>query len=140
MKRPIGPALAALAMLAGMLAGTALPAQAAAATGVKSVKTLAAAATPSGISPSDLASAYKLGSGGSGATVAIVDAYDDPNAESDLATYRTQYGLPPCTTANGCFRKVDQNGGTNYPSPDTGWAGEISLDVDMVSAICPSCH
>src|SRR4051794_27049718 len=95
---------------------------------------------PSGYGPADLVNAYKIPSGGSGATVAIVDAQDDPNAESDLATYRSQYGLPPCTTANGCFRKVDQNGGTNYPSPDTGWAGEISLDVDMVSAICPSCH
>jgi subtilase family serine protease len=95
---------------------------------------------PSGYGPADLVSAYKIPSGGAGATVAIVDAQDDPNAESDLATYRSQYGLPACTTANGCFRKVDQNGGTNYPAPDTGWAGEISLDVDMVSAVCPSCH
>lgn len=97
-------------------------------------------AAPSGYGPSDLQSAYALPSGGSGATVAIIDAYDDPNAESDLATYRSQYGLPACTTANGCFRKVDQNGGTSYPTPDSGWAGEISLDVDMVSAVCPSCH
>ena len=49
-------------------------------------------------------------------TVAIVDAYDDPNAESDLAAYRSQYGLAACTTANGCFRKVNQNGGTSYPA------------------------
>ncbi|MEU5432810.1 putative Ig domain-containing protein [Streptomyces sp. NPDC020719] len=97
-------------------------------------------AAPSGYGPSDLQSAYALPSGGSGATVAIVDAYDDPNAESDLATYRSQYGLPACTTANGCFKKVDQNGGTSYPTADSGWAGEISLDVDMVSAVCPSCH
>ncbi|MFJ7909120.1 putative Ig domain-containing protein [Kitasatospora sp. NPDC096204] len=99
---------------------------------------------PSGYGPSDLASAYKLpasgGSGGSGATVAIVDANDDPNAESDLAAYRSQYGLPACTTANGCFKKVDQRGGTSYPTADSGWAGEISLDVDMVSAVCPNCH
>ena len=97
-------------------------------------------ATPSGYGPSDLQSAYALPSGGSGATVAIVDAQDDPNAASDLATYRSQYGLPACTTANGCFQKVDQNGGTNYPTADSGWAGEISLDLDMVSAVCPSCH
>ncbi len=98
-------------------------------------------ATPSGYGPSDLQSAYNLpSSAGSGATVAIVDAQDDPNAESDLATYRSQYGLPACTTANGCFKKIDQNGGTSYPSADTGWAGEISLDVDMVSAVCPQCH
>ena len=78
---------------------------------------------------------------GAGQTVAIVDAYDDPNAEADLAIYRSQYGLPACTTANGCFRKVNQNGAhRRCPATDAGWAGEISLDLDMVSAICPSCH
>ncbi|HST67052.1 MAG TPA: hypothetical protein VLM05_17875 [Mycobacteriales bacterium] len=98
-------------------------------------------ALPSGLGPADLASAYKLGAGGAGQTVAIVDAQDDPNAESDLATYRSTYGLPACTTANGCFRKVNQNGAASpLPASDTGWAGEISLDVDMVSAVCPSCH
>src|SRR5579871_764533 len=76
---------------------------------------------------------------GSGPTVAIVDAYDDPNAESDLANYRSTYGLGTCSTANHCFTKIDQNGGTSYPSSDTGWALEISLDVDMVSTICPNC-
>ncbi|MEU5432132.1 hypothetical protein AB0G73_02010 [Streptomyces sp. NPDC020719] len=98
-------------------------------------------AVPSGYGPSDLLSAYKLpANGGAGATIAIVDAQDDPNAESDLAAYRSQYGLPACTTANGCFSKVDQNGGTNYPTADAGWAGEISLDLDMVSAIAPNAH
>ncbi|MER6564720.1 hypothetical protein ABT288_00565 [Streptomyces sp. NPDC001093] len=99
-------------------------------------------ATPSGYGPSDLQSAYNLPSStaGSGRTVAIVDAMDDPNAESDLAAYRSQYGLPACTTANGCFKKVNQTGGTTYPSADSGWAGEISLDLDMVSAACPQCH
>ncbi|WP_042426571.1 putative Ig domain-containing protein [Streptacidiphilus anmyonensis] len=98
-------------------------------------------ATPSGYGPSDLLSAYNLpANGGAGQTVAIVDAQDDPNAESDLAAYRSQYGLPACTTANGCFKKVDENGGTNYPSADSGWAGEISLDLDMVSAVAPSAH
>ncbi|MEU6218298.1 hypothetical protein ABZ845_12385 [Streptomyces sp. NPDC047022] len=97
---------------------------------------------PSGYGPSDLQSAYNLPSStaGSGRTVAIVDAMDDPNAESDLAAYRSQYGLPACTTANGCFKKVNQTGGTTYPSANTGWAGEISLDLDMVSAACPQCH
>jgi subtilase family serine protease len=94
----------------------------------------------SGLTPANLQSAYKLGSGGSGKTVAIVDAYDDPNAEKDLATYRSNFGLPACTTANGCFKKVNQSGGTSYPTGDTGWSEEISLDIDMVSAICPSCH
>ncbi len=92
--------------------------------------------------PADLQAAYHAPSatGGSGQTVAIVDAFDDPNAESDLAAYRSTFGLPACTTANGCFRKVNQSGGTSYPGADHGWAEEISLDVDMVSALCPLCH
>lgn len=95
---------------------------------------------PTGYNPVDLLAAYKLSTtGGAGQTIAIVDAYDDGNAESDLAVYRNQFGLPPCTTANGCFRKVDQNGGTAYPRGDMGWAEEISLDLDMASAICPNC-
>lgn len=100
-----------------------------------------AAGTPNGYGPADLRAAYSLGSasGGAGQTIAIVDAYDDPNAESDLAVYRSQFGIPACTTANGCFRKVDQNGGTHYPRGNTGWAEEISLDLDMASAICPNC-
>jgi hypothetical protein len=103
---------------------------------------MAAATAPSGYGPADLQSAYALPSStaGSGQTVAIVDAYDDPNAEGDLAVYRSQYGLPACTTANGCFRKVAQDGSTSYPQPDGGWSQEISLDLDMVSAVCPACH
>nr|WP_211226955.1 putative Ig domain-containing protein [Amycolatopsis benzoatilytica] len=99
-------------------------------------------ALPSGFGPSDLRSAYNLTAGGSSsATVAIVDSNDDPNAESDLASYRSAYGLPSCTTANGCFKKVNENGQASpLPTADSGWAGEISLDVDMVSAICPNCH
>ncbi|WP_234540158.1 S53 family peptidase [Streptomyces shenzhenensis] len=102
---------------------------------------LSTAAAPSGYGPASLQSAYNLPSAasGSGQTVAIVDAYDDPTAESDLAVYRSQYGLPACTTANGCFTKTDQNGGTGYPRGDSGWAEEISLDLDMVSAACPNC-
>jgi len=97
------------------------------------------AATPSGYGPADIQSAYKL-STTSTATVAIVDAYNDPTAEADLGVYRSTYGLAPCTTANGCFKKIDQTGGTSYPRTNSGWAQEISLDVDMVSAACPSCH
>jgi hypothetical protein len=95
-----------------------------------------------GYDPADLRSAYDLPSEstGSGQTVAIVDAYDDPKAESDLAVYRARYGLPACTTANGCFRKVNQTGGTTYPTAEPSWAVEISLDLDMVSAACPNCH
>jgi subtilase family serine protease len=103
------------------------------------------AATPSGYGPSDLQSAYGLTSAasskGSGETIAIVDAYDDPNAEADLAKYRSYYGLSSCTTANGCFKKVSQTGSTtSLPAADSGWAEEISLDLDMASATCPNCH
>ncbi|GAC1581973.1 MAG: peptidase S8 [Candidatus Dormibacteria bacterium] len=77
---------------------------------------------------------------GAGQTIAIVDAFDDPSAESDLGVYRSQYGLPECTTANGCFKKVNQSGSQGpYPRTDSGWAQEISLDVDMASAVCPNC-
>ncbi|SOD74814.1 hypothetical protein SAMN05892883_4006 [Jatrophihabitans sp. GAS493] len=119
-------------------------------TDVQQTAALAAAApgqvvpmsSPSGFGPASLVAAYGLdASRGSGQTVAIVDAYNNPNAESDLAVYRAQYGLPACTTANGCFRKVNQNGAASpLPATNSGWAGEIALDVDMVSAICPQCN
>jgi subtilase family serine protease len=71
-----------------------------------------------GYDPTFLQSAYNLtsisASGGAGMTVAIVDAFDDPTAEGDLATYRSRWGLPPCTTANGCFRKVNQDGMSSH--------------------------
>jgi len=96
-------------------------------------------AAPSGLKPADLQAAYKVPTG-SKATIAIVDAQDDPNAEADLAKYRAQFNLPACTTANGCFKKVNQRGEQkNYPKADKGWAGEIALDIDMASAICPTC-
>ncbi|MFC8709835.1 S8 family serine peptidase [Streptomyces sp. NPDC057197] len=101
--------------------------------------------TPAGYGPADIQSAYRLteavqGQAGKGRTVAIVDAYDATTIEADLAVYRSTYGLPPCTTDNGCFRKVDQKGETGpLPQPDAGWGVEISLDVDAVSAACPSC-
>jgi subtilase family serine protease len=105
-------------------------------------------ATAGGYGPSDLQSAYNLASAsasdGAGVTVAIVDAYNDPNAASDLSTYRSQFGLPACTTSSGCFKVVSQTGSTtnlppNAPASDD-WSGEESLDFDMVSAICPLCH
>ncbi|MER6127253.1 S53 family peptidase [Streptomyces sp. NPDC001795] len=111
----------------------------------KAISPKAAADSPTGYGPSDLQSAYGLtsaaSSNGSGETIAIVDAYDDPNAESDLAQYRSYYGLPDCTSGNGCFTKVSQTGSTtSLPSADSGWAGEISLDLDMASAVCPNCN
>ncbi len=179
-KRPTRPALfalAAFALLLGLLTALPAPAQAAssptgtAAAGVKFARSCASAtaghrtcfalrrtdvtqpvgvqplgvspaATPSGINPANLQSAYKLpgSTAGSGQTVAVVDAYNDPTAAADLAVYRTQWGLPACTVASGCFRQVNQNGATSpLPANNTGWAGEISLDLDMVSAVCPLC-
>ena len=97
-----------------------------------------------GYYPCDLQSAYSLPSStaGTGETVAVVDAYGDPNAESDLGTYRAEFGLPACTTANGCFSKVNQRGANNSPPlrDYSGWSVEESLDLDMVSAVCPNCH
>jgi hypothetical protein len=101
-----------------------------------------AAKPPPGFGARTLESAYRLPiSGGSSQTVALVDAYDDPTAAANLATYRAEYGLPPCTAASGCFTKVNQEGKKgSYPEADGGWAVEISLDLDMVSAACPHCH
>jgi subtilase family serine protease len=94
----------------------------------------------SALSPAQLQDAYKLtGATSGGRTVAIVDAYGYPNLEQDLATYRSYWGLPACTTANGCLKIMDQRGGTAFPRMDVGWAGEQALDVDAVSAICPDC-
>lgn len=96
----------------------------------------------SGYGPSQLQAAYNLpsSSAGSGQIVAVVDAYDDPNAASDLATYRSEFGLPACNSSNPCFLKVNQKGQqSNYPAPNADWAVEESLDTDMVSAICPNC-
>jgi subtilase family serine protease len=98
-------------------------------------------ATPSGFGPSDLRSAYNLpANGGAGQTVAIIDAYNDPNAGADMAVYRSQYGLPACTAASGCFSQVSQTGTSTLPKNNKGWSGEISLDLDMVSAIAPNAH
>lgn len=97
----------------------------------------------SGFGPPDLISAYNLPNkalSGKGQTIGIVDAYDDPNAEADLAVYRTNFGLKACTTKNKCFKKVNQLGKKGpLPQPNASWSGEISLDLDMVSAVCPNC-
>jgi subtilase family serine protease len=98
------------------------------------------AATPSGYGPPQLQSAYSIPAGTGTPTVAIVDAFGYPNAESDLAVYRAQYGLPACTTSNGCLRIVGQTGGKTPPRVDVGWDQEQALDLDMVSAACPNCH
>lgn len=97
--------------------------------------------TPAGYSPSDLRNAYRIsGTGSAATTIAIVDAYGYPNAESDLAVYRSKFGLPACSSATGCFAKVNQNGAASpLPWRNTGWAQESALDLDMASAMCPGC-
>lgn len=96
--------------------------------------------TIKGYAPKDIRAAYRLPDGPLGKTVAIVDAYDSPTVEADLAVYRAAFGLPACTSQNGCFRKVNQSGADgSYPSADAAWGTEIALDVDMVSAACPAC-
>jgi subtilase family serine protease len=103
----------------------------------------ASSAFAGGYTPSNLESAYGLMSAantiGAGRTVAIVDAYHNPTAAQDLAAYRAFFNLPTCASG-ACFRQVDQTGGTNYPSVNAGWASEIALDIEMVSAICPQCN
>ncbi len=95
-----------------------------------------------GLDPEDLQSAYKIPSAvESPQTIALVDAWGYPDAESDLATYRERYGLPACTRANGCFEKVNQSGKQGeYPEEEEGWDIEAALDEDMASAACPQCH
>jgi subtilase family serine protease len=97
-------------------------------------------AVPPGYGPVQLHAAYGLPATAAGvSTIAIVDAYNDPNIESDLAVYSSTFGLPSCTTANGCFKKVNQTGGSAYPQTNAGWALEIALDVEVAHATCQNC-
>jgi hypothetical protein len=97
-----------------------------------------------GYDPKDIQSAYKIPAGGSGQTVALIDAYGYSAAESDLAKYREKYELAACTKTSGCFKQVNQKGEeANYPAEsgilEKEWSAETALDMDMVSAACPSC-
>jgi len=96
----------------------------------------------SGFGPADLRSAYKItGNGKSKTVIALVDAFGYDNAEADLGVYRSNFSLPSCTTANGCFKKLNQNGVQgSYPAQNIGWAQESALDLDMASAMCPNCQ
>jgi hypothetical protein len=77
---------------------------------------------------------------GSTQTIAVVDAFDDPTIESDLGVYSKEFGLPPCTSANGCFKKVNQKGQSSpLPPVNRGWASEITIDVEMAHAVCQTC-
>lgn len=94
-----------------------------------------------GYPPATLRTAYNItGTGTASTIVAIVDAFGYDDAESDLGVYRSQWGLPACTTQNGCFKKLNQEGEQkHYKKQNNGWALESALDLDMVSAMCPGC-
>ena len=114
--------------------------------GLTTTSAVAAQGTPAagdfGLRPSDIHRAYKLPTEATAPqTIALIDAYDDPHAEADLRVYDETFGLPSCTTANGCFEKVNQNGETGKPpAAEEGWALEISLDVQVAHATCQSCR
>jgi len=110
---------------------------------------------PAGFWPIDMQTAYGIATisglpalgggltgGGAGITVALVDAYDSPNALADLNAFSTQFGLPkiPAQTGAVCapaFTKVNEFGSTALPPYNSGWEVEINLDVQWVHAIAP---
>ncbi len=129
------------------LARVRVPASQAASPGVRPLAARPAAlefGPAEGLTPALLASAYGYdpNAGGSGETVAVVDAFNDPKMESDLAAFSSHYGLPSCTAETGCFRKVGQSGSAiELPAEDAnGWSVEESLDVEMVHSACPKCR
>ena len=92
------------------------------------------ALTPQGLTPAQIRMAYNLPSSGGAGTIALVEAYDNPNAESDLGAFDTQFGLASCTTGNGCFEKHKIS---NSLSTDQGWTLESDLDVQWAHAVAP---
>src|SRR2546427_3284740 len=92
--------------------------------------------SPSGETPASLRGVYNLPSSGGSGVIAIVDAFDYPTAENDLNVFSTQFGLPPCTTANGCFTKVYASG--TKPRKNCGWAQEAALDIEWAHAMAPN--
>ncbi len=132
------------ALLRSPVASGSTPTSSAAAATTYTVNDGATSSGPAGgLTPEQLASAYAYDptAGGVGQTVAIVDAFDDPTIEHDLAEFDSHYGLAPCTAANGCFEKVGQTGDPEkLPRADTtAWSVEISLDVETAHAVCPNC-
>lgn len=88
---------------------------------------------PSGYTPTTIRRYLGITGTGAGQTIAIVSAFDQPNIASDLATFDSQFGIAAPPT----FKKVNQTGGTTYPSVDAGWAMETTLDVEWAHAIAP---
>ncbi len=98
--------------------------------------------SPTGIFPLHMKVAYgfrQIREEGKGQTIAVVDAFDDPSAEADLGTFDTQFSLPACTTANGCFKVIYQ-GGRKPPNDTTGWSNEIAIDTQWAHAIAPGAN
>jgi subtilase family serine protease len=96
--------------------------------------------TPVGLTPANIHTLYDFpatasSSGGKGQTIALIEAYDDPNIEADLAIFDMQFGLPACTTVNRCFKKISATG--VVPKVNAGWSLETSLDVEWAHAIAP---
>ena len=103
-----------------------------------------AATEPAPGSPLYIQQAYDLtalsAGGGQGRTVAVVDAFGDPTLSADLAAFRANFGLPPCTLASACLRVLNEQGqSTPLPTASPSWSVEQALDVDAVSALCPNC-
>jgi len=92
--------------------------------------------SPSGETPASLRAVYKLPSSGGAGVIAIVDAFDYPTAENDLNVFSSQFGLPACTTANGCFKKVFASG--SQPAVNCGWSQEAALDIEWAHAMAPN--
>ncbi len=94
-----------------------------------------------GYDPQDLRSAYAIPvGGGAGETIAVVEGFAYKQAEKDLATYRSRYGLPPCTSKSGCFTAVNGHGATPHYGGFSEWETEEALDLDMASTACQECN
>lgn len=94
-----------------------------------------------GLHPADLAALYGFPKSSADVEIAVVDAYDDPQAVIDMNAYRSEFGIPACTGANGCFAKASQSGSfKHFPNSDKAWSQETDLDLEMISAVCPNCH
>ena len=94
--------------------------------------------TPHGYTPQQMRHAYgvdQIANQGAGQIIGIVDAFDYPSVESDLAVFTSQFGLPACTKANGCLTVIYATG--TQPPANRGWSGETSLDVQWAHAIAP---
>jgi subtilase family serine protease len=99
-----------------------------------------ATSSPTGLTPDEVKEAYGFSTApdaGAGQTVAVVVPFDHPRIEDDLNAFSKKFGLPPCTTRNGCFKKVDHRGGKSWPATNKLWSMEVALDVEWAHAIAP---